>query len=228
MPSKKIKKDLVNAAVAEDRVYFIWDTEVKGFGLKVMKTGKKVYVLQYRNGGRESSTKRFTIGDHGSPWTPDEARKEALRLLTLLRQGADPREAERKRRSAAVALAFEDYAEFFTEKYLKVDWKESWQEAERILNRDVVPVFRRRPLTEITKADINDLLSTMDDRPASKRLTYAVLHKLFNWAHQERDDIPASPMTSMKAPPTVPKRHRCLSAEELACYMLAIRDVPYR
>lgn len=226
MPSAKITKRSVNTAIPGATQTFLWDTEVKGFGLKISPTGKRTYIFQYRTGGRESATQRFTIGEHGSPWTPDLARKEALRLAGLVRQGVDPREDQRRQRKATVTLAFEDYAGFFVERYLKIKWKR-WDEAERILKRDIVPVFRRRPLLAITRGDVDDLLSGMNDRPALKRQAYAILSKLFNWAMKTRGDILSSPMTSMQAVPTVKPRDRHLSAEELAALVIAADATPY-
>ncbi|KTE77642.1 tyrosine-type recombinase/integrase [Sphingopyxis sp. A083] len=226
MPSLKITKRAVDALPATGSQTFVWDTEVKGFGLKVTPAGKRTYVFQYRTGGRETATQRVTIGEHGSPWSPDAARKEALRLSGLVRQGGDPREDARQRRKAAVTLAFSDYADFFVDRYLKPKWK-TWREAERILNRDVKPMFRRRPLPSISKGDIDDLLSGMDDRPALKRQAYAILKKLFNWAVKTRGDIVASPMDSMEAVSTVPSRARHLAAEELAAFVLAVDQTPF-
>ena len=75
----KITKREVDAAKPGERDRFLWDTDAKGFGLKVTPKGRKVYVLQFRlNGG---ATKRYTIGLHGAPWTPDTARDEARALL---------------------------------------------------------------------------------------------------------------------------------------------------
>src|ERR1700691_975766 len=65
----------------------LWDTEVAGFGLKVTSKSGKVYVLQYRIAGR---LRCYTIGRHGSPWTPETARTEALRLLRQVKSGIDP------------------------------------------------------------------------------------------------------------------------------------------
>ncbi|MBW4332340.1 Arm DNA-binding domain-containing protein [Stakelama sp. CBK3Z-3] len=58
--------------------------------MKVTSSGAASYVLQYRMGGRESKTRRYTIGAHGSPWTPATARAEAERLSLLIAQGTDP------------------------------------------------------------------------------------------------------------------------------------------
>lgn len=226
MPTVKITKRSVDATSPDGGQTFLWDTEVKGFGLKVSSAGKRTYVYQYRTGGRESTTQRFTIGEHGSPWTPNSARKEALRLAELVRKGVDPREDQRQQRKAAVTLAFEDYADFFVERYLKVNWK-TWREGERILKHDLVPVLRRRPLPSVTRSEIDDLLSRMNDRPASKRQAYAILNKLFNWALKTRNDISVSPMASMEAVATVDPRSRVLSAEELAAFILAADATPY-
>ena len=68
----------------------IWDAghrkAVRGFGVRRQR-GAAVYVVKYRALGRQ----RFlTIGPHGSPWTPEKARKEAKRLLGLVAGGKDP------------------------------------------------------------------------------------------------------------------------------------------
>lgn len=72
---------------------FIWDDEVKGFGLRVAPGGTKSYVLSYRAGrGRNAPQRRLTIGKHGSPWTPELARRQARRLLGAIAAGDDPLE----------------------------------------------------------------------------------------------------------------------------------------
>jgi integrase len=70
---------------------FIYDTEVRGFGVKVTPAGRRVYVVQYRvGGGRRAFARRYTIGQHGSPWTVETARTEAKRILGEVAGGADP------------------------------------------------------------------------------------------------------------------------------------------
>jgi hypothetical protein len=91
MPTK-ITKRTVDAIKANEADQFVWDADLKGFGLKVTTTGSKVYILQYRMGGRGAPTKRFTIGRHGA-LTPEQARKEAAGtiLRASARQGRRPR-----------------------------------------------------------------------------------------------------------------------------------------
>jgi Arm DNA-binding domain len=58
----------------------VWDAAVPGFGARRQKSDVISYVLMYRTG--EGRQRRFTIGRHGAPWTPDMARDEAIRLRT--------------------------------------------------------------------------------------------------------------------------------------------------
>jgi Arm DNA-binding domain len=92
MAVRKITKQLVDSSPIESKSYFIWDTDVKGFALKVSTAGRKTYICEYRTaGGRAGIKRRYTIGRHGSPWTADMARDEARKLLGSVAHGEDPR-----------------------------------------------------------------------------------------------------------------------------------------
>jgi integrase len=66
----------------------VWDADVTGFAVRCQQKAK-VYVLKYRIAGRQ---RWYSIGKHGSPWTPEAARTEAKRLLGLVADGKDPAE----------------------------------------------------------------------------------------------------------------------------------------
>ena len=69
----------------------LWDTELKGFGVRVQRGSVKSYIVHYRIGtGRGAPLRKVTIGKHGSPWTPETARAEARRLLATVAHGGDP------------------------------------------------------------------------------------------------------------------------------------------
>lgn len=89
--NRKISKRIASRAEPAEKDYFLWDSELKGFGLKVAKGGRKTFVCKYRAGsGRSAPTRRMTIGAFGSPWTVDQARTEAKRLLGRVAIGEDP------------------------------------------------------------------------------------------------------------------------------------------
>src|SRR5450755_1107229 len=92
----KLSKRSIDGIAPGLKRFTVWDTELTGFGLDVTPGGAKVYVLKYRVAGRQ---RWLTIGRHGSPWTPDMARKEAMRLRVEVARGVDPagkRETERR------------------------------------------------------------------------------------------------------------------------------------
>lgn len=85
----------------------VWDSAVAGFGARRQSGEHVSYVLMYRRDGRK---RRYTIGRHGSPWTPDTARAEAVRLLGEIVKGADPAADKRQAREATtVAELCDDY-----------------------------------------------------------------------------------------------------------------------
>ena len=79
----------------------IWDAAVIGFGAR-RQAGAVTFVLRYRT--RHGRQRTYTIGRHGSPWTPDTARAEALRLLSRIVGGEDP-SADRQARRGATTVA---------------------------------------------------------------------------------------------------------------------------
>ncbi|MBN9249582.1 MAG: DUF4102 domain-containing protein, partial [Mesorhizobium sp.] len=83
----KITKTTVDAAKPGKVRYFVWDTELKGFGLLVLPSGVKSYLFQYRT--PEGRTRRATIGKHGA-FTAEEARAKADDLRRAVNKGGDP------------------------------------------------------------------------------------------------------------------------------------------
>ena len=222
MANQKLTKKVVDAAQSSPSGdTFIWDTDLRGFGLRITPRGVKSYVLQYRLKGLPA--RRTTLGGHGNPWTTDTARKEAERMIIRVRQGVDPVEEDRRARREAETLAFDAYADSFVELYLKENWKDSWKSGQGVLN-NVKPSFRGRSLPSIKRNDVAALLDQYADRPGMKKLTHSVLRKLFNWA-ADRGDIEISPIISMKAPRAVAARRRVLTHEELVCAWLASADM---
>ncbi len=212
MATGKISKRSVDSLQAGSTNQFLWDTDLKGFGAKITPAGSISYVLQFRLGGRESATRRYTIGPHGSPWTPTTARSEAERLLILVAQGVDPVDEEKKRRREAVDLAFDNYSALFARSCKGKGWS---KHVESVIRLHLQPVLRRKPLSAITRVDVVAVLDRLPiEQNANRRNVFAVMRRMFRWA-VSRGDIERSPMEGMETPPPVRPRERWLADDEL-------------
>ena len=84
----RLSKKLVDSVVRPPRGEFrIWDTSLRGFLLRVWPSGRKTYCLKARVGSQQ---RWITIGEHGLPWTPEQARDKSMELLTAISRGEDP------------------------------------------------------------------------------------------------------------------------------------------
>ena len=240
---KLISKSTIDGSKPGDRQYVVWDSgdgATKGFGLLVLPSGVKSYVYQYRIGGRAGRTRRFTIGKHGSPWTPDTARKLAKGLAAKVRLGIDPidegrdtltakeqakaakHEAERRDRE----LLFSTYATRFLVDGMKSDARERTREGYRAaLHNHAMPHIGSKALPAIARTDIVRIMDNIPgSQPSVRRLVFAVLRKLFNWA-KGRGDVDASPLDAMTTPAAAASRDRVLADAELAMVLNAARQI---
>ncbi|MCY4559510.1 MAG: Arm DNA-binding domain-containing protein [Chloroflexi bacterium] len=74
---KRLSKRTVDALPVRKKDAVFWDSELKGFGVRVYPTGSKVFVVQTRSRGK---VKRVTLGAHGLI-TADQARRKAARTI---------------------------------------------------------------------------------------------------------------------------------------------------
>lgn len=226
-----ITKQTVDGLRSEGREEYLWDAKLSGFGVKVTPSGAKSYLVQYRMGGRETPTRRYTLGKHGAPWTPAKAREEAERILTEVRRGADPQKDKHKRRQEAIDLAFDAYAERFLRLYGERSWNaKTLGDAKRFLTGAKSParmLLDKKPLPKIARSDI---AAVLDEVPATSpgyaRNLYACLRKLFSWA-VSRGDIDRSPFEGFQGPRPVASRDRVLTDEELCLVWLASEQMEY-
>ena len=70
-----------------DKDTVFWDSELAGFGVRVYPTGRKVYVVQTRAGGKNG--KRVTVGRHGVI-SAEEARRRAALIVARIKAGEEP------------------------------------------------------------------------------------------------------------------------------------------
>lgn len=104
----KLTKTVVENAQPGTAQKFIWDTDLKGFGVKIFPTGAKSFIFQYRT--PEGASKRFTIGRLSDSLTVDQARKIAQDKFRDVLNGLDPQGEKRARREApTLAEVIDEY-----------------------------------------------------------------------------------------------------------------------
>jgi integrase len=130
---------------------FFWDSDVKGFGLRMKPSGVKSYVLKYRIGRR---TRRLTIGKHGSPWTPEQARERAGELLRAVYDGRDPAtEKAEARRDLTITELSDVYLD--DGPAAKPNKKpSSWITDRSNIERHIKPLLGQKMLKSLTQAEV--------------------------------------------------------------------------
>jgi len=177
----KLMKRTVDAASASGKRYFLWDRELKGFGLKVETSGTKTYILRYRlTGHGPCAPKRFlTIGRHG-PLTPEMAREEARIALGDVARGRDPA-AERSTTNSA--LSFEQLAEAFLQNHVAAKRKSSTKALyQSLLKNHACPVLGKSLAKAVTPAEIAKLHLDMRATPHNANRVLAVISSVYTYA----------------------------------------------
>ena len=159
---------------AED--YFIWDSDLSGFGVRVMPSGRKSYLVQYRAGGR---SRRRSIGQHGA-LTADQARLEAKKLLGEVARGGNPAEDRQcKLREPTVA----SLCDRFLREYAALHCKPSTQKGyQSIITTGIRPHLGSRKIGDISRADVVAFHHDLRDRPYTANRAVAMLSRMFNLA----------------------------------------------
>jgi integrase len=221
MATARITKRAVDATGPASNDTYLWDDELPGFGLKVTPTGRKVYLVQYRLGGRKGRTRRVTIGQHGE-LTPTAARIEAKRLLGEIALGRDPASDRDKAKADKTLAAVLD--QFMTEHVKSKRKASTAREYQRIAKLYIVPRLGRRPTSDIKRQDIAKLHHELASKPYQANRTLALLSKFFNWAekHGLRPDgsNPCRHIEKYRES----RRERFLSEAELARLGDALRE----
>jgi integrase len=228
----KITKRSIDALKPGGTDRFLWDTELKGFGLKVTPNGNKVYILQYRKGGRVRvdgagttnrwhPTKRVTIGRHG-PLTPEQAREKARGLSGAVTSGGDPAALVAAEKSAPTVAAL---AQRFLAEHVATKTKpRTGIEYRRIIENTIVPAIGAKRVRDVTRADVSRLHHAHHQTPYAANRTLAVLSKMFTLAEKwgERPDG-SNPSRHVEKYGEL-KRERMLSAEEFSRLAEALRE----
>lgn len=166
MTTAKLTKREVDRVVPSDHIVFVFDTDLKGFGLKVMPSGVKTFIVEYRAGagGRKATKRRLTIGRYGA-LTPEQARDLAKDILARVHAGEDPASDKIKAR-AEMTLA-EVCALYLAEGCETKKQSTIATDSGRI-RRHINPLLGRKRIGELSRADVEKF---MRDVAAGKTAT---------------------------------------------------------
>lgn len=189
MPSLKLNKSNIDKLQFSGEVTDYFDTDLKGFGLRLGKESKTFFAR------REISGKpaRITIGKLGA-WTPDLAREKARELILQMSQGVDPR-AEVKRIKADTRTVRGAFDEYLGNRTLRPNTQENY---ERV--RDIyLDSWAARPLGAITRQDVIDRHReiTAANGPGQANLTMTIFRAVWNNVHAHLDQPPVCPTKAL-------------------------------
>jgi integrase len=143
----------IDALPATGRDYIVWDKGQPGFGVRILASGERSWLVQVKVGGRGGRTYRKSLGSCRR-LTLSEARARARRLLGAVEAGGDP------------AAAWDDTPKTETvgglaDLYLKEGPAEkpnkrpsSWAIDRSNIERHIKPLLGTRQVISLTQADV--------------------------------------------------------------------------
>jgi integrase len=187
---------------------WLWDTAVKGFGARRQVNGV-FYSLRYRLNGHQYVR---SIGQHGSPWTPDTARTKAKEGLGEVAVGRHPF-ADSTVRSADTFGAEIDRYLVRKQSSLR---PRAYAEVERHLRQHSKPLHRQA-LTEIDRRAIAILLAEIETASGtvSRNRVRSTLSAFYAWTIRE-GLAETNPVTGTGKADEGRSRERVLTNLELA------------
>ena len=187
-----------------------------GMYVTVSPKGTITFRLDYRLNGRRET---LTVGRYG---TKDGisllmARERCMEARRAIAAGQSPsQEKQREKRRAAEAKTFEEFTKRWLEEARMAESTKSMRKS--IIDRDIMPVFRNRLLTEIGPEDLRNLCAKVKDRgaPATAIHVRDIIKQVFAFAalHGDKAPNPADEVGPSSIATFVPK-DRALSPSEI-------------
>ena len=180
MATLMLSKRTVDAAAPKAERYELFDSKLKGFGLRVAPSGEKSWIVLYRAGagGRNALKRRVTIGKVGT-LTPEEARDAAQKILSTARLGGDPATAKVERRAA---VTVRELAGAFIERHAQAKRKtKTAAHYADILSRLVAPELGALKADAVKRADVARLHLKLAPTPFQANRMLAVVGSMYSF-----------------------------------------------
>jgi hypothetical protein len=139
-----------------------WDSELKGFGIRVFSTGLKTFVIKFRT--RSGRQRWLKIGTF-VPLTAEQARDRATIELAKVVNGEDPADDRDQLRAAVTVAQLCDHYMTAAEAGLVLGRKGTPKKARTLatdrsrINAHIKPLLGQLKASEVTRADIETFKS---------------------------------------------------------------------
>ncbi|MDM7928816.1 tyrosine-type recombinase/integrase [Blastomonas fulva] len=171
----KLTKRVCDNVEAEAGQFEVWDSELAGFGLRVMPSGVKSFIARYRSdgGGRASTRRTYTLGRYGA-LTVDQARKSAKAVLGAVANGADP---GAKRNAKRGEMLVSDLCKLYEERGCFVQRGKRMGEPMKPLSKQytlsrmqhhILPLLGRKRVGDVRAADVEQMVRDISDGKTAK------------------------------------------------------------
>lgn len=152
-----------------------WDVKLDNFGLRLYNSGRKSFVIFYRD--KWGSQKTMTLGDFG-PLTAEQARELARDNFYQVSKGEDPA-SKRKEDLSALTL------ELFAQRYLKdhSSLNKTNNEDKRRLFNHILPILGKYKIQAIDGKKVQSLITRIGEKtPVEANRCLSLLSSVFNRA----------------------------------------------
>jgi integrase len=207
MPSINLTAVFVEKVKPQGKRTDYFDFSLPGFSLRLTEKGVKTWCVSYRFVGKWT---RYTFATFPIIKLA-EARQMAADALHDVAHGINPATKKKVERNSET---FDYLAKEYLERHAKPN-KKSWEEDERIINRDLLPVFGGTRAKDITRRDVRTLLDRKAiTAPIMANRIRATLRKMFNWAILN-EIVETNPVHLVPLPAKDRRRDRILSEDEI-------------
>lgn len=214
----KLSKKMIDAFEATGKLEYLWDAEVKGFGVVITPAGSKSFILNYRN--QDNRSRRKTIGKYGK-LTVEQARDIARDLTYRIAKGDDPVQQDEWQRSQPT---FEEVAKRFLDDHSAIRSRPATHASNvQILAHMLLPHFGKMKIRSIERKDIYDYLAKNRQRPIGANRSLACMSSIMSkaelWGYRERNSNPCFGVERFPEN----RRERFLSEQEFAALESAMQ-----
>ena len=212
MPIVRLNESRIEALEPRKSPYDVRDTELKGFGVRILPSGAKRYFIHSQHEGRRLWK---TVGNADSIGL-DEARKRATDLLAAIRRDEPAALPEERLFEAVAEEVFERYGRHWKPGTMKVNRK--------YFRSTILPRFGGMNIADITRQDVQNWFASLHATPVaadrSAPILSVIMREAETYGYRPEGSNPCSGIRRYRRK----GRERFLSRPELRCLARVLED----